>query len=90
MKIWLALGSFFAFLSVALGAFGAHVLETRLDERMLGIFKTAAQYQMYHALALILFSHSALAPSPSRPTPAIGWCFTLGILFFPEVFTLLQ
>ncbi len=46
-------GAILGFLAVALGAFGAHALRTRLDERALEIFHTAVQYQMLHALLLV-------------------------------------
>lgn len=40
-------------LSVMLGAFAAHGLKSQLSEYSLGVFKTAAEYQMVHGLALI-------------------------------------
>ena len=41
-------------LAVALGAFGAHGLESLTsDEKILHGFQTGVQYQMYHALALL-------------------------------------
>ncbi|MEP6510440.1 MAG: DUF423 domain-containing protein [Dokdonella sp.] len=36
-----------------LGAFGAHALHGVLDERALGIWHTAVEYQFWHALALL-------------------------------------
>ena len=50
---WLMCGAFFSVLSVALGAFGAHALKTRVDSYYLEIFETAVKYQMYHGLALL-------------------------------------
>jgi uncharacterized membrane protein YgdD (TMEM256/DUF423 family) len=50
---WVSLGGVFAFAAVALGAFGAHGLETRLTPHLLEVFKTGAYYQMIHALALL-------------------------------------
>lgn len=41
-------------LAVALGAFGAHGLKTRLTPDMLAVFQTAVQYHFYHVLALLL------------------------------------
>lgn len=41
------------FLSVALGAFGAHGLKNRLTTDMLAIYRTAVEYQLYHSLALL-------------------------------------
>ena len=44
----------FGGLGVALGAFGAHGLEkVTSDEKILQGFRTAVQYQLYHALALL-------------------------------------
>lgn len=53
VKLFLLAGSFFCMLSVILGAFAAHGLKSRLSEYSIGIFKTAAEYQMVHGLALI-------------------------------------
>ncbi len=53
IKLFLLTGSFFCMLSVMLGAFAAHGLKSRLTEYSLGVFKTAAEYQMVHGLALI-------------------------------------
>jgi uncharacterized membrane protein YgdD (TMEM256/DUF423 family) len=53
IKLFLMTGSFFCMLSVMLGAFAAHGLKSRLSEYSLGVFKTAAEYQMVHGLALI-------------------------------------
>ena len=48
------LAGIFGFVGVALGAFGAHALRERLPSSLLAIFETAARYQMYHALALLV------------------------------------
>jgi uncharacterized membrane protein YgdD (TMEM256/DUF423 family) len=40
-------------LAVALGAFGAHALEGRLDERALEVWQTANRYHFYHVLGLL-------------------------------------
>lgn len=75
------LGGLFAFLAVALGAFGAHGLEGRISSGDLAIFQTAARYQMYHALALILLA--VAPPELSRTWTRVSvWGFTLGILLF--------
>ncbi len=51
-RIWMVLGAFNAFLSVALGAFGAHGLRGHISERLLTVYHTGVEYQMSHALAL--------------------------------------
>lgn len=50
---FLALGALSGGIAVALGAFAAHALKSRLDPQMLVTFETGARYQMYHALALL-------------------------------------
>lgn len=75
------LGGVFAFLGVAIGAFGAHGLEGRLQPRDLATFETGARYQMYHALALLLLA----VRRPGLPQSFVrvaGWAFTLGIVLF--------
>lgn len=54
MRLFLIAGALLAGLSVALGAFATHALAGKLDPRSLQTFETAARYEMYHALALIL------------------------------------
>lgn len=82
MKIFLILGSLNAFLAVALGAFGAHGLEGKLSERLLEVYKTGVQYQMFHALGLIVV---ALLTAPLQQTATIhwaGWLMFIGIVLF--------
>jgi uncharacterized membrane protein YgdD (TMEM256/DUF423 family) len=47
-------GALFGALAVLFGAFGAHTLQGRLDDRALQTFEVAVRYQAYHALALVL------------------------------------
>ena len=61
-------------IAVAAGAFGAHALRTRLEPRALEVFDTAARYQMYHALAMVLCALLAARTA--------GWIFQLGIVLF--------
>lgn len=75
----------FAALAVALGAFGAHALNERLVQNgMLDVWRTAVDYQMWHALALLgLGVWVRLEPSCAsclRRAVAILW--VLGIVFF--------
>lgn len=59
-------GAVLAALAVALGAFGAHALKTRLEPALLANFETGVRYQMYAALALMV-----LGTQPSqRRAPA--------------------
>jgi uncharacterized membrane protein YgdD (TMEM256/DUF423 family) len=72
---WAAIGAGLMFLTVALGAFGAHGLKTRLAPEMLAIFETGVRYQAYHALGLLAL---AALKGPDRA----GWCFLVGIVLF--------
>ncbi len=49
-----ALGALNGAIAVAAGAFAAHGLKDRLEPKLLEVFETAARYQMYHALAMVL------------------------------------
>ncbi|WP_105200644.1 MULTISPECIES: DUF423 domain-containing protein [unclassified Pseudoalteromonas] len=53
-QLFLVLGAIFAGLGVILGAFAAHGLKSRLSEYAIGVFQTGVEYQIYHALGLIL------------------------------------
>ena len=79
----LAAGALFALLSVAAGAFGAHGLRESLDAYRLGIFETAARYQMYHALALLAVGiGAATGRFSTRWLRASALSFGAGILLF--------
>lgn len=56
MRRWIVTGSVLALLSVALGAFGAHVLEASLSPDRLDTFKTGVHYHMIHAIGLLVIA----------------------------------
>lgn len=68
----------FAFLAVALGAFGAHFLKSRIEAADLETFKTAASYQLVHGLAL--FAAARFAAAKLQITSCM--LFTIGIVVF--------
>lgn len=68
-------------LGVALGAFAAHGLRSRLPVDLLEIFETGVRYQMYHALALLAVGWAA-SRWPHASTHAAGWAFIVGIVVF--------
>lgn len=78
---WVFLGGMFAATAVALGAIGAHVLQARLTPQQMATFHTAVQYQMYHALGLVLIGAISLHDR-SRWFDASGWLMLVGILLF--------
>lgn len=79
----LAAGALLALLSVAAGAFAAHGLRESLDAYRLAIFETAARYQMYHALALLVVGTlAAIERFSSRWLRGAASAFGAGILLF--------
>jgi len=81
-RVFFALGSLSAGLAVALGAFGAHVLKSRLAADMLANFETGVRYQMYHALALLAVAWAISRWAGSSLPAAAGWLFVAGTLLF--------
>ena len=71
----------FFFIAVALGAFGAHSLKTKISADMLNIFEVGVRYQMYHALALFAVAWAATR-WPEANLNAAGWAFIIGIVIF--------
>lgn len=79
--IWVRLGAVLMFLGVALGAFGAHALRSRLSADMLQVFETGVRYHFYHSLAL--FAVGWLAEThPSPWVSAAGAAFAIGVFVF--------
>lgn len=77
--IWL--GGLLAASAVGLGAMGAHALKARLTPEQLATFHTAVQYQMLHAIGLVLVGLLILH-HPSRLFDFAGWAMLLGIALF--------
>ncbi|MCP4480593.1 MAG: DUF423 domain-containing protein [Planctomycetaceae bacterium] len=88
---WMLLGCLLAGLAVGLGAFGAHGLGERLTEihgenselvnQRIDNWKTAAAYQMYHSLGIILVGIITLL-RPSKFASLAGFLFLTGICLF--------
>jgi uncharacterized membrane protein YgdD (TMEM256/DUF423 family) len=79
-KNFVLLGAVFALLTVVLGAFGAHALEAPLEARgSVETWKTAVDYQMWHALALLLLVALRI---DGRAAKVAGYCFCIGVTLF--------
>lgn len=78
---WLLLGAIFGFLTVALGAFGAHSLKDVLDEYSRSIYEKAVLYQMFHAMALLVLG-VLRSLRPELSLQGSGWAFVIGIVLF--------
>ncbi len=80
-RTFFGLGAVFAFLGVALGAFGAHALRGSLGAADLATFETGVRYQVYHALALLATAWAVTRWSGGTAQVA-GWLFVAGIVLF--------
>ncbi|OXS78951.1 DUF423 domain-containing protein [Domibacillus enclensis] len=82
MKLFIILGAINAFLAVALGAFGSHGLEGKVEAKYLDIWKTAVQYQMFHALGLLVIGFLMAQFPEAASFKWAGWLMFAGIIFF--------
>ena len=80
-RFFFTAGSIMAFLAVALGAFAAHGLKSRLSADMLTIFEVGVRYHMYHALALLAVAWAS-SRWPESSAQFAGWSFIIGIIIF--------
>ena len=78
---FIALGAGIAMLSVIAGAFGAHALKHALDAEMMAVYRTAVEYQTYHALGLILCG-LLLQTNPSAQLRFAAILMLAGIIIF--------
>ncbi|WP_145329088.1 DUF423 domain-containing protein [Paenibacillus xylanexedens] len=56
---WMTLGAILTMLSVAIGAFGAHMLKGKIGASAIATYETGVQYHMIHALALMIVGLTA-------------------------------
>ncbi|MBP0724996.1 DUF423 domain-containing protein [Bacillus sp. RG28] len=82
MKVFLVLGCLFAFLSIAIGAFGAHGLEGKISAHSLQIYKTGVQYQMFQTAGIFLVALLLDKFGSSTTLTWAGWLMVLGIVLF--------
>ena len=72
-RTFLLIGAVFGFVGVALGAFGAHGLRSRLAPDMLAVFETGVRYQMYHVCALLIVAAAIGHIGNARLLSLAGW-----------------
>lgn len=82
MKLFAMLGAINMALGVILGAFGAHGLKGKLSPEMLAVFQTGVQYQIYHALGLLLVAALLLPYPQATGLRTGGWLLLAGIILF--------
>ncbi len=81
VKLWFLSAGLFGFLSVVLGAFGAHTLKNVLDDYGRSIYEKGVLYQMFHAVALLAVGVMQHLDKEASFSGA-GWGFLVGIFLF--------
>lgn len=76
-QFWIIAAGIMGFLAVALGAFGAHGLESKLSPKMMDTYRTGVLYHLIHAVVLLAL---ALYGNFRFFTPA--WFILAGIILF--------
>ena len=77
------MGAFLMASAVALGAFGAHGLRSRLDAYSMSVYEKAVFYHFVHALGILLVSLLARTGGISIAAQTrIGWVLLIGICLF--------
>lgn len=82
-RIFIILGGLNSALSVALGAFGAHILKGYLPPSLMLTFQTAVRYHFFHALGLIAIAFVAYLIPRSKLVKGAGILMCAGIVLFP-------
>ena len=71
--------------AVLLGAFGAHVLKTRIDSELLAVWGTASQYHLIHAVALVVLAKAGDGHGRSWNVLLAGMLLFSGSLYLLSV-----
>ncbi len=68
--------------AVALGAFGAHALKSRVAPDLMAVWQTAVAYHAWHALGLLATGTLMLLLPQRRALGIAAWLFVAGIALF--------
>ncbi|GKU77822.1 DUF423 domain-containing protein [Paenibacillus sp. L3-i20] len=82
MQTFVMLGSILMVLAVAIGAFGAHALKSRIAPDKLKVYEVGVQYHIAHALGLILIGILASLYPEEQLIITAGWFLVAGIVLF--------
>ncbi|WP_145047925.1 MULTISPECIES: DUF423 domain-containing protein [Paenibacillus] len=79
---WMMLGAILTMLSVAIGAFGAHIVKEHIDAKALATYETGVQYHMIHAVALLIVGLTAGQLGESAKLRWSARLLLIGIIVF--------
>lgn len=82
MKLFISLGAIYGFLAVALGAFGAHILDGKIPAKYLITWEKAVTYQMFHATGLLIVGLLAGKFGLKPMISWSGWLMFIGVILF--------
>ncbi|OOC63032.1 DUF423 domain-containing protein [Paenibacillus ihbetae] len=81
-RTFIAWGSVLMALSVAIGAFGAHMLEGKISADELAVYETGVHYHMIHGIAVLVAGILAGTLGESRKLFWAGTLFIAGVIIF--------
>lgn len=82
MQTFIVLGSILMAVAVAMGAFGAHALKSKLEPDKLKVYETGVQYHIIHALGLIAVGLLVGQYPDVGMIKLAGWFMAAGIVLF--------
>ena len=82
MNGWFGVAAVFAFLSVALGAFGAHVLSETISSGAMITYQKGTKYMMFHSIALFICSFGISLLPEEKLLHKAAFLFLGGIIIF--------
>lgn len=82
MQMFVMMGSILMALAVAIGAFGAHALKSKITPDKLKVYETGVQYHIAHALGLILVGMIVNHYPDAKMIVTGGWFLAAGIILF--------
>ena len=80
-RMFLVMGALSGATAVMAGAFGAHAIAESVTPERLATFRTGAQYQLIHSLALLLVG-IIVERLPSKVVQWSGQLFLAGVILF--------
>lgn len=81
-KTIITTGAIFMALAVALGAFGAHIVQDMLTPDRFDVYQTAVEYHFYHALGLLFLGVITFQIPNNKWLSLSGYCLIAGIIIF--------
>lgn len=79
---WMMMGAVMTMLSVAIGAFGAHMLKESIGADSIAVYETGVQYHMIHAIGLLIIGLTAGQLGPSTKLKWAARLLFIGIIVF--------